>query len=52
MADGQLPGRVAPTQIGQGKSYSEMVADQLGSKRTGSLGPNNFKTSMTLMLLD
>jgi hypothetical protein len=30
MADGQLPGSVAPTQIGQGKSYSEMVADQLG----------------------
>ena len=30
MANGQLPGSVAPTQIGQGKSYSEMVADQLG----------------------
>lgn len=30
MANGQLPGRVAPTSIGQGKSYSEMVADQLG----------------------
>lgn len=30
MANGQLPGSVAPTSIGQGKSYSEMVADQLG----------------------
>ena len=30
MANGQLPGRVAPTSIGQGKSYSQMMNEQIG----------------------
>jgi len=30
MANGQLPGKVAPTSIGQGKSYSQMVNEQIG----------------------
>jgi len=29
MANGQLPGSVAPTSIGQGKSYSEMMNEQI-----------------------
>ena len=30
MANGQLPGRVARTSIGQGKSYSQMMNEQIG----------------------
>ena len=29
MADRYLPGRVAPTRIGQGKTYSDMLNEQL-----------------------
>ena len=30
MANGRLPGSVAPTSIGQGKSYSQMMNEQIG----------------------